>query len=133
MNKALMTYLIWPVVKFLIAFIIVQVIVAAMNWIERRLLGLFQARLGPNRVGSELHVPWGLGQILADPVKFLLKEDIVPASADKWIFMGSPIPRSIGTPFRLPIIRAPARYWRSATGFRPTSSAPLAWDSMRFS
>ena len=74
MNKALMTYLIWPVVKFIIAFIIVQVIVAAMNWVERRLLGLFQARLGPNRVG-----PWGLLQIIADPIKFLLKEDIVPA------------------------------------------------------
>ena len=42
----LMRYLIWPLVKFLVAFIIVQVIVAAMNWVERRLLGLVQARLG---------------------------------------------------------------------------------------
>ena len=49
-----------------------------MNWIERRLLGLMQARLGPNRVGSEVGIPWGLGQIIADPIKFLLKEDIVP-------------------------------------------------------
>jgi len=65
MNKALLTYLVWPLVKFLIAFVIVQVIVAAMNWVERRLLGLFQARLGPNRVG-----PKGLLQIIADPIKF---------------------------------------------------------------
>ena len=57
-----MHYLIWPLVKFLAAFIIVQVIVAAMNWIERRLLGFVQARLGPNRVG-----PKGLLQIIADP------------------------------------------------------------------
>src|SRR5688572_24115145 len=88
MNKALMTYLIWPVVKFSIAFIIVQGIVAAMNWVERRLLGLFQARLGPNRVG-----PGGLLQIIADPIKFLLKEDIVPTSAEKvGHFLGPVLP-----------------------------------------
>src|SRR5688572_23415997 len=81
-----MTYLIWPVVKFSIAFIIVQVIVAAMNWVERRLLGLFQARLGPNRVG-----PWGLLQIIADPIKFLLKEDIVPARSEKIAYFLGPI------------------------------------------
>src|SRR5687767_8531956 len=88
MNKALMTYLIWPVIKFSIAFIIVQGIVAAMNWVERRLLGLFQARLGPNRVG-----PKGLLQIIADPIKFLLKEDIVPTSAEKvGHFLGPVLP-----------------------------------------
>ena len=86
MNASLMHYLVWPLVKFLVAFIIVQVIVAAMNWIERRLLGLFQARLGPNRVG-----PKGLLQIIADPVKFLLKEDIVPASAEKVAYFLGPI------------------------------------------
>ncbi|HEY0141428.1 MAG TPA: NADH-quinone oxidoreductase subunit NuoH [Thermoanaerobaculia bacterium] len=86
MNKALMTYLIWPVVKFVIAFLIVQVIVAAMNWVERRLLGLFQARLGPNRVG-----PAGLLQIIADPIKFLLKEDIVPAKAEKVAYFLGPM------------------------------------------
>ena len=86
-----MQYLIWPVVKFLVAFIIVQVIVAAMNWIERRLLGLIQARLGPNRVGREVGIPWGLGQIVADPIKFLLKEDIVPSSAQKVAYYLGPI------------------------------------------
>jgi NADH-quinone oxidoreductase subunit H len=86
MNDALMTYLIWPVVKFIIAFIIVQAIVASMNWVERRLLGLFQARLGPNRVG-----PWGLLQIIADPIKFLLKEDIVPARSEKIAYFLGPI------------------------------------------
>ncbi|HEX7421970.1 MAG TPA: NADH-quinone oxidoreductase subunit NuoH [Thermoanaerobaculia bacterium] len=79
-------YLVWPLVKFLIAFVIVQVIVAAMNWIERRLLGLIQARLGPNRVGYK-----GLLQIIADPVKFLLKEDIVPTSAEKVAYYLGPM------------------------------------------
>ncbi|HYK03758.1 MAG TPA: NADH-quinone oxidoreductase subunit H, partial [Thermoanaerobaculia bacterium] len=86
MNKALLTYLIWPVVKFLIAFVIVQVIVILMTWIERRLLGFFQARLGPNRVG-----PWGLLQGIADPVKLLLKEDILPSSAEKIAYFLGPM------------------------------------------
>jgi NADH-quinone oxidoreductase subunit H len=81
-----MRYLVFPLVKFLIAFVIVQVIVAAMNWIERRLLGLIQARLGPNRVGYK-----GLLQIIADPVKFLLKEDIVPTSAEKVAYYLGPM------------------------------------------
>src|SRR5436190_21295664 len=91
MNPALMKYLVWPLVKFLVAFVIVQVIVAAMNWIERRLLGLIQARLGPNRVGREFGIPWGLGQIVADPIKFLLKEDIVPSSAEKVAYYLGPM------------------------------------------
>src|ERR1700692_3828322 len=78
----LMRYLIWPLVKFLVAFIIVQVIVAAVKGGERRLLGLMQARLGPNRVGREFGIPWGLAQIVADPIKFILKEDIVPSRAE---------------------------------------------------
>jgi NADH-quinone oxidoreductase subunit H len=86
MTPALMKYLIWPLVKFLVAFVIVQVIVAAMNWVERRLLGLMQARLGPNRVG-----PWGLLQIVADPIKFLLKEDIVPSASEKFTYFLGPV------------------------------------------
>jgi NADH-quinone oxidoreductase subunit H len=86
MNPLLLKYLIWPLVKFLGAFIVVQVIVAAMNWIERRMLGWMQARQGPNRVG-----PYGLLQIIADPIKFLLKEDIVPSSAEKVAYYLGPM------------------------------------------
>ncbi|HKR62566.1 MAG TPA: NADH-quinone oxidoreductase subunit NuoH [Thermoanaerobaculia bacterium] len=86
MSKPLLTYLVWPLVKFLIAFVIVQVIVAAMNWVERRLLGLMQARLGPNRVGYK-----GLLQIVADPLKFILKEDIVPSSSEKIAYFLGPV------------------------------------------
>ncbi len=82
----LMRYLLWPLVKFLGAFIVVQAIVAAMNWVERRLLGLIQARLGPNRVGWH-----GLLQIVADPIKFLLKEDIVPSSSEKVAYFLGPM------------------------------------------
>ena len=91
MPEPLLRYLIWPLVKFLVAFIIVQVIVAAMNWVERRLLGLIQARLGPNRVGKEFGIPWGLAQIVADPIKFILKEDIVPSSSEKVAYFLGPM------------------------------------------
>src|SRR4029079_9887035 len=86
MSPLFMKYLIWPTVKFLVAFIIVQVIVAAMNWVERRTLGLMQARLGPNRVGWK-----GLLQIVADPIKFILKEDIVPSSSEKVAYFLGPM------------------------------------------
>src|SRR5437660_2086205 len=86
MSPLFMKYLIWPLVKFLVAFLIVQLIVMMMNWIERRTLGLIQARLGPNRVG-----PWGLLQIIADPIKFILKEDIVPSSSEKVAYFLGPM------------------------------------------
>ena len=84
--EPLMRYLIWPTVKFLIAFGVVQGIVAAMTYIERRVLAFMQARLGPNRVG-----PQGLFQIIADPVKLMLKEDIIPANAEKVAYFLGPM------------------------------------------
>jgi NADH-quinone oxidoreductase subunit H len=54
--------------------------------VERKVLADIQVRLGPMRVG-----PYGLMQPLADALKLLLKEDIVPARADRWIFLGAPI------------------------------------------
>ncbi len=55
-------------------------------WFERRLLGRIQVRLGPNRAG-----PFGLLQPLADVIKVLTKEDIVPARGDKPVFWLAPI------------------------------------------
>ncbi len=59
---------------------------AYMTLIERRVVGRIQVRLGPNRVG-----PGGFFQPLADAVKLLLKEDIVPLQADKPVFTLAPI------------------------------------------
>ena len=58
---------------------------AYLTWFERRVIGRLQVRPGPNRVGFA-----GLLQPLADAVKLLLKEDIVPSSADKWLHMLAP-------------------------------------------
>ena len=59
--------------------------VAIMTWIERRLSAVIQFRWGPNRVG-----PVGLFQPVADGIKFLMKEDIIPANAHKPIFVLAP-------------------------------------------
>jgi len=64
----------------------VALTVAAMStWLERRMLGLWQDRYGPNRVG-----PFGLLQVAADAIKMFLKEDWVPPYADKAVFVLAP-------------------------------------------
>jgi NADH-quinone oxidoreductase subunit H len=59
--------------------------VPALVWLERRLMGRFQVRLGPNRVG-----PFGLGQPISDSIKLLFKESIIQSSADKFLFHLAP-------------------------------------------
>lgn len=58
---------------------------AMLTWVERRILGIWQDRYGPNRVG-----PFGTLQIVADMIKLLVKEDWVPAFSDKFIFIIAP-------------------------------------------
>ena len=58
---------------------------AGLIWLERRLLGLWQDRYGPNRAG-----PFGLLQVAADMIKIFTKEDWVPPFADKAVFVIAP-------------------------------------------
>ena len=75
----------WGVfVVIILAFVFAMVM--AFIWFERRGLGRFQVRLGPNRVG-----PFGILQPVADAIKVLIKEDIVPAKGDKWVHWLAPV------------------------------------------
>src|SRR5690606_18852445 len=57
-----------------------------MTLIERKFLGYFHMRVGPNRTG-----PWGLLQPIADAIKSFVKEDIIPAGADPFVFRLAPV------------------------------------------
>lgn len=81
-----LTDIAWMVAGLLAMFTALSVVVLSMVWLERKALGRLQRRLGPTRTG-----PMGLMQPIADAVKLILKEDIIPDSADKAIFWAAPV------------------------------------------
>ena len=87
MNEFLTQYafLIVPIIKIAILVFVVLTVDAYLTWLERKVIAHIQARWGPHRVG-----PHGLLQPLADGVKFIFKEDPIPANVDKVAYFVAP-------------------------------------------
>ena len=76
----------WALIKIMVVLMPLMGIVAYTTLWERKLLGWVQIRLGPNRVG-----PWGLLQPMADAMKLMTKEILVPAKSNKVLFLMGPV------------------------------------------
>jgi NADH-quinone oxidoreductase subunit H len=78
--------LVWTLVKIIIIVLPLMLGVAYLTFAERKIIGFMQVRIGPNRVGFQ-----GLLQPIADAVKLLMKEIIIPSGASKGLFILGPI------------------------------------------
>jgi NADH-quinone oxidoreductase subunit H len=79
-------YIIVSVIKIALILFILLTAVAYIVWLERKVIGHMQNRWGPTRVG-----PFGLLQPLADGIKFILKEDLVPDNVHKLFYIAAPM------------------------------------------
>ncbi|MFZ2268830.1 MAG: NADH-quinone oxidoreductase subunit NuoH [Azonexus sp.] len=77
---------VWTLIKIVLIVAPLLLGVAYLTYFERKVIGFMQVRIGPNRVG-----PWGLIQPIADGLKLLLKEVIIPSGANKGIFIIAPM------------------------------------------
>ncbi|MFL6254050.1 MAG: NADH-quinone oxidoreductase subunit NuoH [Pyrinomonadaceae bacterium] len=78
-------YVVWPFIQIGAVITLIAVWALYASYLERKISAFMQARLGPMRVGK-----WGLLQPIADAVKLLTKEDLVPEKADPYIFRYAP-------------------------------------------
>lgn len=81
----ILQFVVFPAAKAVVTILVMAVLAGILTLIERRLLGFLQVRKGPNRVGWEGSLQW-----LADALKLMVKEDIVPSRAEKFLHWLAP-------------------------------------------
>jgi len=116
---------IWMVVRVIVVFAVGMTFVPILIWMERKVVAGFQVRVGPNRVG-----PWGMAQPLADAVKLMMKEDITPAGADKYLYYLAPILSIVPASLALAVIPAGPTPWARITDLDHSLLYSLALSSV---
>ncbi len=99
LENSLLGFGVWPWLATLITILLQIVVimvplllaVAYFTYAERKVIGFMQIRIGPNRVGFFGKQLWGLGQPIADAVKLMFKEIVIPSGADKFLFLIAPV------------------------------------------
>jgi len=86
MDWATIQTVVWTLIKIVVLVVPLMLGVAYLTYAERKIIGWMQVRIGPNRVGF-----YGLLQPIADAVKLLMKEIIIPSGANKGLFILGPI------------------------------------------
>ncbi len=79
-------YLVWTTTKIFLIVLPLMLAVAYFTWLERKVIGFMQGRIGPHRVGYR-----GLLQPIADALKLMFKEVVLPSSANRFLFLTAPI------------------------------------------
>ncbi len=88
----------------------VMSLVPLLTWAERKVVADMQVRIGPNRAG-----PYGILQPIADGIKLLFKEEIIPTQADKWVYLMAPVVAIVPALIAVAIIPfGPGEWWRVA-------------------
>src|SRR6266545_4731965 len=80
-----MEFIVITLVKTAMVFAVLLTTLAYLQWVERKVIAHIQVRLGPSRVG-----PHGLLQPLADVIKLITKEDLIPPHVNKFLYLAAP-------------------------------------------
>src|SRR5436853_3083598 len=79
------SFIVISIIKILVVFAVLMTTLAYLQWVERKVIAHIQVRLGPSRVG-----PHGLMQPLADVIKLITKEDLIPPHVNKILYLFAP-------------------------------------------